>query len=523
MIADLELRGNATSLSCDVCIIGAGAAGLTLAHELSGGPLKVVVLESGGQTAEPEPQTLSQGVVSGTRYTGHFEGRVRAVGGTTTKWGGQVLPLSPSDFAPRSWISDSGWPISYETVAPFYSRAVKLLGLDDSGFGSRLAEEIGAELPPTVSNELRPFFSKWLREPNLWVALGQRIRSAPNVTLVVHATVTTIALEDQQRAGLVVARTLDGATLTVRPRTVILATGALEVARLLLANTQNRASGLGNENDLVGRYLQDHPGGALGLVEAADDAATQRAFNVYHRSGVRYTLRFGLTPEAQKRHGVANAAANLMFFPRPGSGFVAAKEAYRDLRAGRLHMRTFSNLFRATRELPSVARAGFHFLRGRTYTPAPVVRLMGSVEQEPNRESRVTLARELDRLGVPRLDIRWRLTELTHHTARTLAETAKATLEATGIGSVMLEPWLTSGGDEWRAKLGDHYHQIGTARMHDSPRHGVVDSHCRLHSVNNVYVASSAVFPTGGHSNPTLTIIALAIRLADRLKAEIAA
>jgi choline dehydrogenase-like flavoprotein len=522
MIADLREWSGESPLSCDVCIVGAGAAGLTLAHALAGTRLRVVVVESGGMTLEPESQDLSKGVSSGARYTGHFEGRARAIGGTTNLWGGQILPLEANDFERRPWISDSGWPFPKEVLAPHYSRAAEILNLDADDFGAGLAHSLGAALPRFEPTELHSFFSKWLREPNLWRVLGERVRQAPNVTIVLHANATIMRLDDNARIATVACQSLDGKHLTVNPRCVVLAVGALESARLLLANRMDRPNGLGNEQDLVGRYLQDHPGGGLGLVHPHDDRATQSAFNVYLRRGLRYTVRFALSPELQAKEQVTNASGSLMFFPHADSGFVAAKALYRSIANRALTSASFAHFTKAVADLPTVARSAVQFLRGRVYTPAPVVRLMGSFEQEPNRESRVTLSSTADALGVPRLDIHWRLTELTHRTVRVFAETAKRQLEALGVGRVSLEPWITDTSDAWRGKVGDHYHQIGTARMHQSPREGVVDPDCRVHSVPNLYVASSAVFPTGGHSNPTFTIIALAIRLAGHLKTELA-
>src|SRR5581483_7921509 len=153
----------------------------------------------------------------------------------------------------------------------------------------------------------------------------------------------------------------------------------------------------------------------------------------------------------------------------------------------------------------------------RTYTPDATFRVGLTTEQEPNPQSRVRLSTDLDALGIPKMVIEWRPTDATWHTASRFAACLQRQFERAGLGVIELDEWFHRP-DAWKSRLVDHYHHIGTARMHESPAHGVVDPDCRVHGINNLYIGSSAVFPTSGHSNPTLTIIALCLRLADQFR-----
>jgi choline dehydrogenase-like flavoprotein len=159
-----------------------------------------------------------------------------------------------------------------------------------------------------------------------------------------------------------------------------------------------------------------------------------------------------------------------------------------------------------------------YVMRGRSFAPGARFRVGLTCEQEPDPESRIVLSKQTDALGIRRANVRWKLTDLTGRTLRQFAELVREQFRAVGVGDIDLDPWLDHDSGSWRDHIADQYHHIGTARMSESPRQGVVDRNCCLHAVSNLYVAGSAVFPTSGHSNPTLTLLALAMRLADHLR-----
>lgn len=519
MIVDLLSAGELKSIDCEICIVGCGAAGIAMAMELKDSRQRVVILEGGGSEFESESQSLYDVGVAGAPYAGAQEGRFRVAGGSTTRWGGQALRLDPSDFEARAWVPESGWPLEYKELMPYYDRAARFLGVDDGSTDTALLSEFGITPPSFDPRAIKYHLSRWTAAPDLWRRYGKSLRAARNLTLFLHANVTELTLDDDRsRLSSVTARSLHGHRLTVRARAVVMCCGGLETPRLLLANRQQCTGGLGNTHDLVGRYLQDHAGAVVGSITTRDAGRVQHLFNLFHRKGIKYSIRCSAAPEVQHRERILNASSSVMFFVDDDSAFAALKEAYRIVRS-----RQFSaDLIRlamtvvaapATLTFPVVS----YVFRRRTYTPNARIRLAVTVEQEPNRESRVVLGREVDRLGVPRLNVDWRLTDFTWVTIIKFLNILGREFASAGVGSLTLDEWV-SEKDAWRTKLVDHYHHMGTTRMHVSPSKGVVDKDCRVHGLANLFIASSAVFPTSGHSNPTLTILALSIRLADLLR-----
>jgi choline dehydrogenase-like flavoprotein len=209
-------------------------------------------------------------------------------------------------------------------------------------------------------------------------------------------------------------------------------------------------------------------------------------------------------------------------FVQDDSTLQDAKDVYVALRQGSFDPGLLPKFLRAVRHPGAVLLPAYHFaLRGRSFTPGARIRIGITSEQEPNPDSRILLSDATDALGMPRADVHWRLTDLTLHTIRQFTQTLCEEFRRARIGEIALDPWVFEDSSEWTNHVTDQYHHIGTARMHDSPSSGVVDRNCQVHGVSNLFIGSSAVFPTGGHSNPTFTIIALCIRLADRLKKEL--
>lgn len=518
MIDDLAKVGDNLAVSCDVCVIGSGAAGLAIGVELSNSTLRVIILEAGGETTEDETQRLYDCEVSGIPYAGAEHGRFRVFGGSTTRWGGQALPLTQLDFEKRDWVQSSGWPISHSDLEFYYRRAARFLHVDEDNYDTDVFSRFGLTAPSFDPNELTFHASKWSPTPNLAAVYRARICQARNTLLLLHANVTKIALDEYRRSVThVVASTLLGRRVQVSAREVVVCCGGLETARLLLANNQEMSCGIGNEHDMVGRYLQDHPGALVGTVQPRNPEAFQRLFNLRHASGVKYSLRCSATPQLQRREQMLNASAGIMFLPGDSS-LSALKTVYHSIRARRADRELAAALARVALHPFGAIQPVFEYLvRHRTYTPNARFLLGLTTEQEPNPDSRVRLSSELDALGLPKMLIDWRPTDATWHTASRFVAALQRQFERAGLGTIELDEWFCTPG-AWKTKLVDHYHHIGTARMHESPAHGVVDADCRVHAIDNLYVGSSAVFPTGGHSNPTLTIIALCIRLADRLR-----
>lgn len=501
MLIDSHDLAPGQALEADVCIVGAGAAGITLARELIGGRHGIVLLEGGGETYEQESQTLYEGAESGPLIgpeAGYLTAsRLRYLGGSTNHWHGWCRPLDPEDFMAREWVSDSGWPLSREELDPWYERAAPLLQITPFDY-DQTAAGTGPKLLADESEFEYGYFH--LSPPTRFrTAYGRDLAAARDLRLVLHANVIGVeASENGTHAVGVEAARADGARFRVRSPVVVLATGGIENARLLLLSDAVHRHGLGNEHDLVGRYFMDHPVIRLGeaaLVHAHEMAGAFDAGPVRQRG---HSIRAVLRPsrQAQEAHRLLNSLVVYYAHER----LDATGEAV-------------LSLARQTRELEIEAPA---HIDGRRSSRGQLEMVS---EQAPNRESRVRLDEERDALGLRRVALDWRLTDREIASIQDFAERLVRTLGERQRGRVRLqvtekEPWA-------RARWSNHH--MGTTRMDPDPRRGVVDLDSRVHGVDGLYVAGSSVFPTSGVSNPTYTILALTLRLAEHLRGRLRA
>ncbi len=530
MLNDFNTCTDHADLAADICIVGAGAAGITLARALRGKGREILLLESGGADFEAVVQDLAAGEVTGFDYYPLVDSRLRFFGGTTAIWGGRSARLDAIDFQRRDWVADSGWPFGPETLAPYYAAAERSLGLDTETQDDGAWRRLGLTPPPFDPNELGV---------NLWQFDEQADRftlhrcrdlvDAADVRILLHATVTHIRAN---AAGTAVERlavaNLRGGRAQVRAGTIVLAAGGLEVPRLLLASRDVQPNGLGNEHDRVGRYFMEHPHARGGRVVSGRPWALLHLLRRSHRHGGRRYATLGRPAEAlQEREGLLNTSFTLAARQAPDDRMATTRRAYDTLKHALPPDRLRRNLWRMakqtvvkTQETLGPVLPWLAVKRG-----AKGIYAILRAEQAPNPDSRVTLTGERDALGMPRLALDWRFRDIDRASAHGLMAALDRELRRLDLGRVEIAPWLRDGGTPWRTDplISSHplagYHHMGTTRMADDPRRGVVDADCRVHGLANLYVAGSAVFPTGGWANPTLTIIALALRLADHLTA----
>jgi choline dehydrogenase-like flavoprotein len=523
MILDLKTMNAPTELSCDLCVVGSGAAGLTIASEMMRTRLSTVIVESGSLEHEPPTQALYDVDISGLPHPGATEGRLRICGGSTTQWGGQALPLMRHDFERREWVPHSGWPISLDELMPYYARACRYLLVDNLNFDSDLFARLRTRPPVFDTHRVWYHFSKWSPKPSLREHYLPDLGSSDRCTLLLHANVTGVVLDKTlNRVETIEACSLADQKITVRARTFVLGVGGIETARLLLANNKQQPNGIGNEHDLVGRFFQDHPSAMIGWLKTSNPARAQRFLNVFHKKGLKYSVRCTATPRWQKEHRTLNVSMGTTFV-EGGSALQDAKDIYAAMRGEIISGSVARKLLRTARHANAALLPAWHFLAlGRSFSPNARMQIGLTTEQEPNPESRILLSDRTDALGIRRSNVRWKLTDLTRHTIGAFAWALREEFQRAGIGDIELDEWVHDEAQPWTNHVTDQFHHIGTARMNESPRLGVVDPNCQIHGVANLYVGSSAVFPTGGHSNPTLTIIALCMRLSDRLKVELA-
>ena len=521
MINDLEQGARPDLPQPDVCIIGAGAAGIALAVELSRGGQHVALLESGGRREERETQDLYRSEIGGLPHEGIHLGRHRIYGGSTTKWSGQILELSDDDFQPRSWIKGSGWPVSKEALKPYYARALALEGLGEATTSDRDVWRQVRLDPPQVSASLPSFLSRWCREPDFTRLFSSVLSSDEKIQVHLHANACEILLaEDGQSIRGIRARTLSGKETIFTAARFVLCLGGIETCRFLL---QPHAGGAApwHQNPLLGRHYQDHLDVYCADLEALHPRLFHSYFDAISTRGFRYEPRFRLASEQQRQGGLLNVAGMVFFESPPDDPLHRNWQTLKQLARGRIHEVSRADLVALASRFPTVLRQMYRYqVEGRGYNPPESrVRLRVFCEQEPEGESRITLSDQKDALGLFRARLDWRISELELSTIRQFVDEVKLAFADRSLARVNPDPDLTENPARFTSKIMDSYHHMGGARMGATASQGVVDLNLKLHGIRNGYVCSSAVFPTSGFSNPTHTLLALAVRLADHLKA----
>lgn len=527
MIQNLLTDTLADTATTDICVIGAGVAGQTLAMRLAGHQKKVLLIESGGTDFDAQTQTLSDGDNIGEDYYPLDSSRLRLFGGTAAIWGGRCAELDPIDFEARDYIPHSGWPISKADLDPYYDEAFQSLGLKRPGEGRLWAETKRAK--PAFDNEkldtdLWCFDENSERFTNL-----DRVKS-DHIDLLLNATLTNIDVTDQGEVTSVTVKNINGAQQIIKAKIFVIAAGAIETVRLLMGAVPNRPKGLGNDHDVLGRYFMEHPHARGGQILPQNLAQAlmvlPRALRV---DGARYAAYMRPAEALQRQMGILNSS--ISFAPRRHEG--ANMEMFRSVTGKLKHDLPSTKFWRslykglkgaAVRGLeltePWLATANMKLSRGGLGLYA-IVR----AEQAPNPDSRVVLSARKDALNMPLASLDWRFSALDKHSIKVLMETVKSEYQRLGWGDVAPAKWLSEDSTLWATDplISAHpiggYHHMGGTRMGDNPQSSVVDRDCRLHDSPNLYIASSSVFPTSGWANPTVTIMALADRLGDHLAA----
>lgn len=519
VILDFATAETPINFQTDVCIIGAGAAGITLARKYIGSVTKVLVLESGGKEFEEDTQELYAGESVGLPYELDTS-RLRFLGGTTNHWEGVCGPLEELDFKRRSWVPHSGWPFSKAELDPFYQEAQSVCQVGPNIYGDDVWDYIERKPLKFDPKKLQYGFRQMGEFP---VRFGEyyydEISSANNIQLLLHANVINIQLHpDALRVNHVDIRNLHGKEGKVSARYFVLACGAIENARILLISNTVVSGGVGNQHDLVGRFFQEHPVFGIGELFAGDEEAIVESFLQEFVGGIRFVQHLKTSLDVQTRERTLNSMIYLYEVLKPDTGMAAARDIYGAIRKGQSVDDFGEKIWRVLGDLDDVALNAYRrFVLGKgTRPPIERVELHVATEQAPNANSRVTLSTEKDGLGLNRTRLNWVMTEMERRTALSTARILASEFGRLGLGRVKLSDEVLQDDRMPDVRIGSHH--MGTTRMSDSPQNGVVDSDCRVHGLSNLYVAGSSVFPTGGFMNPTLTIVALALRLFERLK-----
>ncbi|BCW87818.1 6'''-hydroxyparomomycin C oxidase [Alphaproteobacteria bacterium SO-S41] len=489
----------------DIAIVGAGAAGITLARALAGSGAKIALIESGGLDWAEDAQDLAAGDLGEQTYGALDAVRLRQFGGTTGHWGGWCRELDAIDFEARDHIPFSGWPIAKTDLDPYYVEAQDILHLGTARYhdSEGVAAENKVTLPVARDAAVEPVLFEFSPPIRMGEVYRDELGNGP-VAVYLNTTVADIRVSDDRRSVTTLRLARDGGSpVALAARHVVIACGGLSNAQILLQSDQQMAGGVGNANDQVGRYFAEHPIliGYAAILSLGDAAGGPFAFADIGASGRRYRLAFQPSEATRRRE---SRLSTLITIEPPGPTFDPATGLF-----DRADARWFGppETIQAIAQLQAKGKARIHMLNA-------------GLETRPNPDSRVLLSADRDRFGLRRIKLDWRLTDkdLEDYLAN-LADFAKGLAKA-GTAVLRIAP---DARERFPGETSWGNHHMGTTRMGTDPTVSVCDRDCRVHGLANLWIAGSSVYPTPGAANPTLTLVALALRLADRLKAELAA
>lgn len=511
-----------TSIAADLCIVGGGAAGISLAREFIASPFRVILLEGGPLTVDQRSQDLYSGSDIGRPYKELTISRSRYFGGTTDRWGGWCLPLEDVEMEARDGIPHGGWPFGPSYLEPWYRRAHDVCQLGPYEYSPA---SWGIKPDRTPEAFRGPHFLMRILQEGPPTRFGpvyeSELRRAERLTVCLNANaLRCVTAEGEREVREIEVGTLSGNRFSVRARAYVLAAGGIENARILLLSANPERNGLGNEHGLVGRHFMVHliyGGGDVVLLDRHTDFDfyTGRDGIFYEGFGApwKFVSFVSLSPQTMRQRGLPGIKVNWLYkFART----ISAIKALERIIGGQYKHRDFGLVFENFGGIANFALRKALFRQG---VPVEAITLICSSEQLPNPDSRICLGSDTDALGLRKVAVDWRLTSDDKRNALETLRLLKSDIERTGFGR--LDIALDDDEFSWPASMRGDEHHSGTTRMHRDPKQGVVNENCRLHSVSNLYVAGSSVFPNIGSSNPTLTIVALALRLADHLKQQL--
>ena len=534
----------------DVCIVGAGPAGLAVAEALAGSRHRICVLEAGPADGSPQ-ETAGVELLAENPYPGAAVRNSRAamVGGTAGLWsfrlagsgddadaamaGCRYLPLDPLDLTARPDIGTPGWPLTRAELDPWYEAAQRLCQLGPFDYDVANWGEPGGcrPLPLDDTGVVSSMFqfgpaTAFTRDAR------ERLEVAPNVELRTRTQASWLEL-DAGGGHVVGVRIVDaeGAEEVLPCAAVVLAGGTVENVRLMLDTGRHHRTTPGNRYGLVGRYFMEHPLVRGGLLVTPPAAGLIRRLDLYATRRTRATwvsAKLTLTEQVLRDEGLAGCSALLI--PRHRSFGGRGAQALARLRSpsgrrlgkgaqAKLAMtvltdaRSVIGAVRAVRGTqPNLDRA--MWAGPNADLDLSVFEVVHQTEQTPQADNRLELTATRDDYGRSRMAMAWRWSEADQDRVRRARDRFADAFETAGLGTFVQRDW-----DNGRPRMiGGTHHHLGGLRMATTPEEGVVDADCQVHGTDNLFVAGSAVFPSGGYANPTLTVVALALRLGTRLR-----
>jgi choline dehydrogenase-like flavoprotein len=519
MRIDLEDVPSETRFESEICVIGAGIAGLLLSEKLAGYGFRVHLLEAGGIDLEQRSQDLYKSEMRGVFHRGTTEGRFRTFGGASTRWGGQVLSYPEEVFQNRELLGHIGWPISESDIRAYYPEIFKIMGVNDLPFTDEFLERFGTR-EALHSPDVRIRFSKFAPFPkrNLAETVGKQCLASDRITVFFHANAVSVDLDQKgDEIKSVTVRNYQGVQYSFKAREYIICTGTIEASRLLLSSTSIHPCGVGNLTDQVGRYFHDHVTARALLIGEQSKAIFSKYFSPYYVKNTLHSPKLEATVSLQKRLNLPEIMAQFFIHEPNDNEFALLRRTLVDLQRREISFKTVGQL---PLFLSGAAQMAFALkIRGRRIISRRAgITLNIETEQKPRSDSRIQISDEVNCLGIPKTIVDWKISEEEGEAMRRYASAVDQFLRSLGMTQLEWNPGPLDDSQTWIQAGGDILHPMGGTRMGTSPDNSVVDKNLRVHGVNNLFVASCSVFPSGGSSNPTFTMMALARRLADFLK-----
>ena len=531
---DLREFQENTLIKVDLCIVGSGPVGLSIAKEFVGTDINVLVVEGGGFETEDETQKLNEiENIGDPRIIDQKRVRRRVLGGSSHVWTGRCAPFDEFDFQHRDWIEYSGWPIHLEELAPYFEKASEYLGLGPHCYDERLWEQFKVKTPLPALDEhlLEPIFwqfSKSPRNPKISVDFGQDMKfpQAANINMLLHANVTHINTNDEgNQFQSIEVSTLEHKKAIIEAKALVLGCGGIENARLLLASNRQVPEGLGNQHDLVGRFLMDHTLCALGRFDPQESNPVRSRFGHYwlDNEDGRHVYLHGvsLSQKVQEEEKLLRCHAFIEEADYPDTDpWTLMRDLKSILKSRQFGAKLFLTIVKILARLGEITRGlNRRLLKHRPQlSGAKTVEIHCMLEQRPDPNSRLRLSPDkVDALGMPLSEIDWKISDLERQTVLKMGDVIAQEFSRLNLPLPQIAPWLKEDKN-WRERFTEKSHPTGTTRLSSDPREGVVDTNLQLHGVSGIYIAGSSVFPTAGAANPTLMIVALSLRLANWLK-----
>ncbi len=550
IILPSELNDN-TLVETDICIIGSGAAGISIALEMLGLNKKVAILAGGTEIETVGNQDLYKGIIAREGFHEPLEeNRRRAFGGTTTAWGGRCIPFDSIDFKKREWIPFSGWPYSYQDIEKYLAKATVICKAGAFNFDAvKEFPSAGKEIIPSMDNEniISSKLERWSTPVNFAKDYLKDLTESLDIQVFIDTHLTTINTDDRKDTVSSILAVTKNKQITIKATQYILACGGIENPRLLLASkNKSHPNGIGNDNDLVGRFYMGHLLGIFSELSPKNRKSILFDFEK-DKEGVYCRRRWWVTEKAQFEKKIGNvifflhkntnqdghrdALFSFVFVAKYGLSLIKAGSIMKvkqlwihNKKYLKEHLLIISK--DGWKQIPvvlSLAKQRFQERRLPFILPSVHSKTLGlyfQAEQVPNRESRITLSEtDFDVLKIPRAVVDVKFSNIDKET---IIEGHKIFVETylnSKIGDINFDlDKLNSFIEERIKNFNSAAHHLGTTRISIDPTEGVVDADCKVHGINNLFIAGSSVFPTGGHANPTLMIVALALKLADHIK-----